>query len=176
MFLNLSLRYLSFIYLKQIMIHYFITCSIVLFFISCSGAKDKTDERGDTRVPQETALQLIPDGDHCYTYTGMSDTMILKLKVRNETFSGSLDQMNNAGVKSGIIDGVIKSDTLFATQRMLKNEEMVFSSAIFLIADSLLKQASGEMIQDEDAKWVFKDHSALNFKDARIFHKSICGN
>jgi hypothetical protein len=110
----------------------------------------------------------------CYTSAKNRDTVIMKLNIAGEEYTGELDYRFFEKDKSkGTFAGEMKGDTLIAEYTFDAEGMRSVREVVFLKKNGNLIEGFGD-VEEKGAKVMFKDRSKLTFGDVVVLAKHPC--
>ena len=126
-------------------------CSILVLIVSCDNPGNQDNKTGNYVS--------------CYSYTGNSDTIILKLLYVGQSITGSLIyNLNGKDKNVGTIQGGMKGDILIADYNFGSEGVSSTRQVAFKKVDDKFIEGYGDIISN-DNKTFFRNTDSLHFNE-----------
>jgi len=126
-------------------------CSILVLIVSCDNPGNQDNKTGNYVS--------------CYSYTGNSDTIILKLLYVGQSITGSLVyNLNGKDKNIGTIQGGMKGDILIADYNFQSEGVLSTRQVAFKKVDDKFIEGYGDIISTEN-KTAFRNTDSLHFNE-----------
>jgi hypothetical protein len=128
------------------------------------------------RKTMDTAIHSMPtiSGKHCYTYTGINDSIFITVNIDDKKASGNLVyKLSGKDKNEGNFEGTMSVDTLFATYHFSSEGVLSDREIAFILSDSKAVEAYGAMTETNGVSR-FKDRNRLSVEHNFTLSKENC--
>jgi hypothetical protein len=119
-------------------------------------------------------LQIVNESVNCYRYVIKRDTILLQVRQRGDSISGTMSFDNYEKDSShGAIKGYTNKDTIYVLYNFFSEGMRSIMEIALLKNKSSLIRGIGAMINKGDTL-LYKDHKAINYKDGQKLDMVNC--
>lgn len=142
----------------------------LLIFACNNQAKDSSTSGSDTT----DEIKVMIPAQTCYLGSIGRDSVFLKTELFPNVVTGTLEYKNyEKDSSSGVIDGIMKGDTLVADYTFTSEGVPSVAQVVFLLQGDTALEGYGEK-EEKDGKMVFKDPGKISFDQSVILNKTAC--
>ncbi len=151
----------------------FIMLSLTAAMVSCKKeiVIDEKIEKAETSSSAESS-----DAVHntCYEFVSAKDTVSMNIVEQDQAVNGSLSyKYFEKDKNSGIVEGVVKGDTLILNYTFMSEGTNSKRQVVFLRKGEQLIEGYGDTFEKEGSVF-YKDIKKLNFSDKFPLNKVAC--